>query len=367
MKRLLERVFAVGLLAAIVAVSFNSIPEMKLAVAGPTALSGVVDAITADTTSKDTANCLNLYKPYRIVVPPDADSIVRRELLDNFADFLDQQVDEIYARVRDAVCDKLANDAEIGCVLSADTIHACTGPDYCIRDDPNDPNSPVVVINSKILELSWVGPEADCDLDSLYISESIFRLKGHNGDTIDIGYNGVGGTAKPGPMYKIYYLPENTMAGYHLWRVNADVVNVSGADTTAGRDNSATADGGSFDPYPHTGLPQFGILDPVNTSMDRDTVIFATTFTNNHAGEDTVGGPVGINTNYQFPGRGFKYHNSSAYVVDVHWGVNSDAYLGDSLWVETKTDSSFIIGIKYSGTARTVEWTTMGRWKTRLP
>lgn len=334
------------------------------AVSGPSSLSGVVDVTTSDTTSSDTSNCLNLYKPYRIVVPPGSDSLVRRELLEDFADFLDLQVDEVYARVRDAVCDKLANDVEIGCGFSADTIYPCSPASHTICGDPTDTGNAVIVMNTAVLELSYTGLEGGCDLDSMYTTETALRFRGHNGDSVDICYSGIGGVSAPGPMYKIYYLPREVINGTYLWVNNSEYGAVSGSTPSNGLDNDRSVSDASLAPYPLTGLMQTGILT-VNTNMDRDTVFFATTFTNTHGGIDTTGGPVGTGTGSRQ--RGFRYRSATAYTITLDWGTGSSGFVGDSLWIQSTTDSSFVIGIKYSATTRTVHWQTFGSWKTRNP
>lgn len=68
----------------------------------------------------DTVNCVGLYKPYRIVIPPNTDTMITREILKSFANHLDLQFDEVYNRVRDALCNVAAT-----CVEQADTIYPC--------------------------------------------------------------------------------------------------------------------------------------------------------------------------------------------------------------------------------------------------
>ena len=127
MRKWIERVVAFISLVAITSIAITNIPVYS----GVVSLSGVIDSTLTDTTAADTSNCIDLYKPYPIRIPPGTDSLVGRALLQDFADYLDLQVDEIYARVRAAVCQKLAEEIEVvdaipPCTIMADTLWPCS-------------------------------------------------------------------------------------------------------------------------------------------------------------------------------------------------------------------------------------------------
>lgn len=372
MKRLLERVFSVGLLAAIVAVVTISIPTTQVAHS---------DQLEVQA---DSIDCVNLYKPYPIVIPPNADSIIEKIILERFANHIDKQVDEIYRRVRDAICNMGANLEHNDCaMMRTDTIQACTWPDTCDTGDPqfrdqDGDGAPTITLNTQVLQLlakpiDLLHSDEPCHVDTggaitgdsaLFLETPVIRFRGPYGDTMDITTTGYYPSSSDGGQilnkYRNYFLPEETMSNRTVWRFNQ-----SGGDT-----NNA---GGIFlgKPYPMPGLMQGGTCKNVNTSMTRDTIVFATAFSHTHGGSHN-GSNVGFVHNRGSDGTnrayysGSRYSTSRSYSIILNWADGSTNYFQDSLWIVSANDSSFIVGIQYSATARKLNWQTIGWHKDNL-
>ena len=401
--------------------------------------SAMMDVV--DSTQKDTANCLNLYKPYPVVLLPGADTLITRAYLQQFADFLDSKiVDEIYRRVRDAVCSKLTG-VELPCTIQLDTIKNCTWDSLLINKRGvwlKDIDSAKVVAlrfyersgaGTNYLEfkprdmdttslLRWPKQNGDSVRNMIYsaISDRIVKFDFDNlsidsggnifpfmrslfsnvhtdtvsarytaGDTLQT-YVGAGGSDLHLRSYinaggDYIYAETDAMLfrdGADIWlyesgNTDALILAVPTLDmayqvtlpdsmprtgTDIGANNpenwAITSDGTASGTniasnwYPINGIVQSGIRT-IPKSQKLDTVYFA----------DTQSGagpyPQSGHTAYA----GYRFASGPQYAMTVCW-ADSFGY-GDTLYVQSKTDSSFVLRIQWDATnSRTVEWVAHG-------
>lgn len=150
----------------VLSIVFLGVLASSLAFGETSELKNIVNTTaTATVTPADTANCLNLYKPFPVVIPTETESLVTKIILQEFADYVDVQIiDEVYRRVRDAVCAKLVA-AGIPCFINADTIAPCVRDTLtlqfkgvAIKDTSHDDIGSSLLIYEDIEDSGTVGP-----------------------------------------------------------------------------------------------------------------------------------------------------------------------------------------------------------------
>lgn len=282
-----------------------------------------------------------------------------------YTDYLERAMfEEIYLRF----CWLRDNDKSGDCnIWRTDTIQACTWPDECDISDPYfgdgyGEEHPTVTINTGVLELlaKPIDDQHRTGSCQPYSTEKLLeapylRWRGGGGDSLSLSF--IGSLDSTATLSHImYWLPDDARYGKTMWVFNTGGCYEEGS-------NRPEYIGSVF---PYTGMCQGGKVSNINTNATRDTIVFATSYSHTHGGDSEDGAYCmyrqGGSAAREYHA-GYKYNISNIdYSVVVQWGSGSSGYFGDSLWVESKTDSSFVIGIQYSGTSRSLHWQTFGSY-----
>ena len=303
--------------------------------------------------------------PYDIEMDLSSFTPEQQAALQKFLDNLNYQgFKEVYLRFCNYI-DSI-ND-RVGCdMVLTDTIQACNWPDTCDVSDPwYEGATPTVTINAAVLQLLAKPIDNVHSVDACeptanekYLSAPYLRFRGEGGDSLDLSFIGTLDSTES-PHHQLYYLPDAGLSGHIMWTFTSDY------DTTGANRRVYLGT-----PRPYTGLTQSGLIRGVNTSMTRDTIVFATKYSTRHGGQAEEGSAAfchwrpGAAANNRYYRSGFAYYipgtNLKDYTIHVQWADSSGAYFQDSLWIESHTDTSFVIGIEWSTTRRRLSWTTHG-------
>jgi len=302
-------------------------------------------------------------KPYPVVFDYSRFPDSLRPAMREFIDHMNYQIiDEIYLRLCNYIADTVFDG---NCFARLDTIQACTWPDTCDTGDPwydwGGQEAPTVTVNTQIFQL-LAKPIDDahnissCTPDPVFMETPILRFRGGGGDSLDISWVGTLDSSES-PTSTLYYLPggssgDPTMGGETIWSFNPlenDTLNVS-RRAYVGKQ------------YPNPALVQGGRVD-INTEQTHDTIVFASTYSALHGGAKSGGGAIWTDPKGNVNPAGWPVWSSINASVNLEWGPDAANYFTDSLWLVSVTDTSFVVGIEYSATARVLSWQVVGIWR----
>lgn len=267
-----------------------------------------------------------------------------------------RQQDETIRSLRDSVYGITPGGVTGGDTLPCyDTLN--TGYiEQCTYDATNNPTGDLstdkLILNTYALTLKYNSPHWPAYDVTTDWNPLLRYITATEEDTVEWGS---GGNVFPGSRVR-FVLPINT---YSTANTNGRVMLWYGGGDSDGDPDGSGGTGNLYESslFPHTGLTQSG-RQAANTEQTRDTIVFATKFS-----DSTGGGPVGTLTSKSSAGFRFDQGvNGTAddYVAIVQWGPNDGSYFDDSLWVVSKTDSSIVIGIEWSASARVVTFIAHG-------
>lgn len=254
-----------------------------------------------------------------------------------------RQQDETIRSLRDSVYGIQTGGA--GCTTTVEMMNECA------YDSVNDPFSLIsndkIRLNTYALQLEYLTPEFDPSPYD-YSNNPTMRFITLYGDTNEITTPfGVGDDNSFDYTRVSYAFPTSVRA--------EPQVMVWTATGGSGDGEQSVGDGGvrygsDFQPWP--GIIQYGRQAANKTASDwKDTVVFANTRS------DTSSSITGLSIPGSIGAQVGRKYGGNTYIVHMAWEPQN---LPDSLWVESKTDSSFVVRMTASTATRTFTFIIVG-------